>query len=127
MGLPEGAAFSEGLATEGTEFTERFFLLPSRRQPLLQPGYVEMEKTCASVFSVTSVAGLFSAAVVRKGRWRSAIGVAIGIGIGIEWTRDRIAWRSRFFGGLSHRGHRVHGEILPFAIDGTTLTSAGLR
>jgi hypothetical protein len=91
MGLPGGAAFSEGLATEGTEFTERFFLLPMTRQPLLQPGCVEMGKKCDSVFSVTSVAGLFSPAVVRKGRWRSKIGVAIGIGIGIERTRDGIA------------------------------------
>ena len=41
MGLPGGAAFSEGLATEGTEFTGRFFLLPLTGQPLLQPGYVE--------------------------------------------------------------------------------------
>ena len=31
------------------------------------------------------------------------------------------------FGGFSHRGHRVHREILPFAIDETTPTSAGLR
>ncbi|MGI6302839.1 MAG: hypothetical protein ACOX52_17530 [Verrucomicrobiota bacterium] len=42
--MREGAAFSEGLATEGTEFTERFFLLPLTRQPLLQPGCVEMGK-----------------------------------------------------------------------------------
>ncbi len=37
-------AFSEALATEGTEFTERFSLSPSTRQPLLQPGCVEMGK-----------------------------------------------------------------------------------
>jgi hypothetical protein len=37
-------AFSEALATEGTEFTERFALSPSTRQPLLQPGCVEMGK-----------------------------------------------------------------------------------
>ena len=36
--------FSEALATEGTEFTERFLLSPSTRQPLLQPGYVAMGK-----------------------------------------------------------------------------------
>jgi len=29
--------FSEALATEGTEFTEKLFLSPSTRQPLLQP------------------------------------------------------------------------------------------
>ncbi len=34
---------------------------------------------------------------------------------------------TRLFGGFSHRGHRVHREILPFAIDETTPTSAGLR
>ena len=36
--------FSEALATEGTEFTERFFFLPSTGGPLLQPGYVQMGK-----------------------------------------------------------------------------------
>jgi hypothetical protein len=34
------------------------------------------------------------------------------------------AWLSR--PGVSHRGHRVHGEILPFAIDKTAATSPGL-
>ncbi|MGI6302810.1 MAG: hypothetical protein ACOX52_17385 [Verrucomicrobiota bacterium] len=30
------------------------------------------------------------------------------------------------FGGFSHRGHRVHREVFPFAIDETPPTSAGL-
>jgi hypothetical protein len=31
-----------------------------------------------------------------------------------------------FWDGISHRGHRVHREILPFAIDETAATSPGL-
>ena len=36
--------FRMGLATEGTEFTERFFILPSTRQPSLHLGCFQMGK-----------------------------------------------------------------------------------
>ena len=39
---------------------------------------------------------------------------------------DRVGMRA-FSDGISHRGHRVHREILPFTIDGGTAASAGLR
>jgi hypothetical protein len=54
---------------------------------------------------------------------RSMIGVGIGIGIGIERPHDE----TRLCGGISHRDHRVHREILLFAIDEITPTSAGIR
>ncbi|MGI6302260.1 MAG: hypothetical protein ACOX52_14580 [Verrucomicrobiota bacterium] len=57
-GSPDG----DGEATEDSEFTARFFLLPSTRQPPFSRVDFRWERSCASVISVTSVAGLFSKA-----------------------------------------------------------------
>jgi hypothetical protein len=69
---------SGALATEGTEFTERFFLSPSTGQPLLQPGCVEIGKNvrlcvlgdlCGRTF-LTSVRPKKSMAKLDRGRGR---------------------------------------------------------
>jgi len=64
------------------------------------------------VFSVTSVAGLFSPAVVRKGLWQSEIGVGVAIGIGIEWRREGIrtwatGYRNRIVAVLTQLGREA--------------------
>jgi len=71
------------LATEGTEFTERFIPLSSTRQA----GCFRWE---SSVLSVTSVARHSSPESVRKGQWRSKLGGGVAIGIGIEWPWEGI-------------------------------------
>ena len=66
--------FSEALATKGTEFTEKLFLSPSTRQPLLQPGYVEMGKN-AHLCVLCDLCGRTSLISGRPNRSRSKLGV----------------------------------------------------
>ena len=80
--------FSEALATEGTEFTERFFLLPSTRQPLLHPGYVQMGKNLRLCVLCDLCGRTLLVRGCPKGQWRSKL--AVGVAIGIEGPWDGI-------------------------------------
>ena len=81
------------IATEGTEFTKRCSLMPSR-QPSPEPGCSQIRKGLASPLCVLGdLCGLNSSGM------RALIS--------------------------SHRGHRVHREMLPDAIE-AALVSAGL-
>ena len=82
-------AFSEALATEDTEFTERFSLSPSTRQPPLQAGCFEMGTGLRLCVLGDLCGKTFPIKRSPKGRWRSKIGV----GIGIVRTRDGIRTR----------------------------------
>ena len=77
-------AFSEALATEGTEFTGRFSLSPSTRQPLLQPGCVEIGKNVRLCVLGALCGRTFLTSGRSKRPWRSKLGVGVGIGIGLR-------------------------------------------
>ncbi len=105
-------AFSEALATEGTEFTGRFFLSPSTRHPLLQPGCVEMGKNVRLCVLGALCGRTFLTSGRSKRPWRSKLGVEVGIGIGIERTRPGIrtggtGYRNRIVGVLPRLGSEV--------------------